>query len=120
MSNSKPLCVNCGNEVAEENAAPGPAGHVVHEDCVGGNSEPELSTGKRIQNAKMAYDLDVDDHAESECDLCGESKEDVRTTDVQNEADGTKRTVGLCPECRDITDRYNRGEDVKWPEAVSE
>lgn len=30
----------------------------------------ELSTGERIQNAKTAYDLEIDDHAESECDLC--------------------------------------------------
>ena len=30
-----PECEECGNPVAEENAAAGPAGHAVHESCAG-------------------------------------------------------------------------------------
>jgi hypothetical protein len=75
--------------------------------------ESDLSVGERIQNAKTAYDRAVDDHALVDCDLCGEETSDARAQDVQNEQTGARMTVDLCPTCRDVTDRYNRGEATK-------
>lgn len=77
------------------------------------SDESDLSVGERIQNVKTEYDLAVDDHALVDCDLCGEGTSDARAADVQNEENGAKMTVDICPTCRDLTERYNRGEATK-------
>jgi hypothetical protein len=76
--------------------------------------DDKLSVGERIQNVKTEYDLSIDDHTEAKCQLCEKMKEDVRLTDVQSEASGNRMSVDLCPDCRELTVRYNRGEDVDW------
>jgi hypothetical protein len=40
--------------------------------------------------------------------------------DIENEGNGEMLQFHLCNQCRDLVEKYNRGEDVEWPERLND
>ena len=53
----------------------------------------------------------TEEEATGTCSLCGGEGE-LQLMDVRNEETGELKGVALCPDCVDLTVRYNRGEEV--------
>jgi len=63
--------------------------------------------------------MPTDQETDRACQMCQERSQQV-TMDIENEGNGEMLQFHLCNQCRDLVEKYNRGEDVEWPERLND